>query len=222
MNDPTQVLTHHGKVLMANAAKWLNKITRGKLSPSHITTLSLLGHIPAAWALWSCRPILAAGLIAVFASLDAIDGALAREQGSANKLGMFYDAVTDRLKEIILYAALGVYLANHVPDAGGWLAAAVAGSSLLVSYVKAKGEMALSGSKVDPQLMNRAFSNGLARYEIRMVLLIIGLLLTSFLAPILRLIVALNLFTAAGRFLEISRIINTQETTKSVKKAVKK
>lgn len=221
MEDPTKVLTNHVRVLMTSVAKGLNKLFRGKLKPSHITTLSLVGHIPAAWALWTCRPLLAAGLIAFFGLLDALDGALAREQGTASKLGMFYDAVTDRLKEIIIYSGLAVYTAKHVNNVDPWLVVAVAGTSILVSYVKAKGEMAISAKSHDKQALNRAFSNGLSRYEVRMVVLIAGLIFTDFLGPILRLMVALNLFTAAGRFLEIARILNVEdqkERTKTTKK----
>ncbi len=224
MNDPSKILSAHGKVLMMKLAAALNKISGGKLKPAHVTTVSLLGHIPAAWALWTCRPVLAAALIAFFASLDALDGALARVQGTQSRLGMFFDAVTDRMKEIIIYAALGVYLSKHVPDAGAWLAAALAGSSLLVSYVKAKGEMAMAGKTVDAQALNRTFSNGIARYEVRMVMLIAGLLLTDFLPSILQLIVALNLFTAAGRFIIIGRelnIIDAHEEKKSHGKKAK-
>ncbi len=78
MHDPTETIANHIKVLMAKLAKELNKIFDGKLKPAHITTLSLLGHIPAAWALWTSRPIMASFYIAAFGLLDALDGALAR------------------------------------------------------------------------------------------------------------------------------------------------
>lgn len=217
MQDPTKLLTEYGRIVMTRLAKTLNKLTNGKLKPPHITTLSLIGHIPAAWALYTCRPILAAGLITVFGLLDALDGALAREQKSASKLGMFYDATSDRLKEVILYTALGVFLFKHHPDAGAWLAPAVLGSSLLVSYVKAKGEMAVSSRNFDKQALNRAFGGGIARYEVRMALLVAGLLLGA-LVPILRLIVALNMFTATIRFLEISAMLHKEDREASEKK----
>ncbi len=210
MNDPTQTITDNIRVLMSRFAVLLNKLFRGKLKPAHITTLSLLGHIPAAWALWTCRPVLAAALIAIFGLMDALDGALARAQGSASKMGMFFDAVTDRMKEVIIYAALALYVAEHEPKVGLWVVPAVVGTSLLVSYVKAKGEMAISNDAHDKQQLNRAFSQGIARYEIRMALLIIGLL-TSLLAPLLNLIIALNLITAATRFLEIARLLNQED-----------
>jgi phosphatidylglycerophosphate synthase len=212
MEDPTKVIVSHVRVLIGRLAKVINRITRGKIKPAQITTLSLLGHFPAAWALYTSRPILGALLIASFGILDSFDGALAREQKTVSKLGMFYDATTDRIKEILIYSALAVYLSNHFVEGGPWLAVAVAGTSLLVSYTKAKGEMAVSDKSHDKQELNRAFGNGIARYEIRMILLIIGLI-TGYLAPVLRLIIALNLLTTAIRFLEIARLLKKEEAT---------
>ncbi len=211
MEDPTQVLTNHGRVVMSKIARFINAASHGKVKPAHITTLSLLGHFPAAWALWTCRPVLAAAFVIIFGLMDALDGALARLQNTASKLGMFYDATSDRLKEIILYAALAVYVDQHIPEAGAWLVVAVAGSSLLVSYVKAKGEMAVSDKNHDKQRLNRAFGGGIARYEIRMALLVVALL-TGFVAPIMRLMLALNMLTAAIRFLEISAMLHAEDT----------
>jgi len=211
---------------MAIFARFLNRVTKGRLLPAHITVLSFLGHIPAAWALWTCRPILAAVLITVFGLMDSLDGALAREQNRASRLGMFFDAVTDRMKEIIVYTALIVYTTQHAPDIQSWVIVAVAGTSLLVSYVKAKGEMALAGDEHNAQKLNRMFDGGIARYEIRMALLVVGLLSgSSLLGPILRFIVAINLITAALRFLQVSQLLSeiAAETKKTpTKKPAKK
>lgn len=217
MQDPTRALSNYGRYLMSKLARVLNNVTRGKVKPAHITTLSLLGHIPAAWALYTCRPVLAAGLIVGFGLLDAPDGALAREQKSDSKLGMFFDATTDRLKEVILYSALAVYLSRHFPDAGAWLAAALAGSSLLVSYVKAKGEMAISSRNHNKQALNNAFGIGIARYEVRMAFLVLGLLM-DLLVPILRFVIALNIFTASMRFLEIAAMLHKEDQEATKKK----
>lgn len=222
MNDPTETIGNNIRVLMAKFAHVLNKVTRGRLRPAHITTLSFLGHIPAAWALWTNRPYLAAGLIAGFGLLDALDGALAREQKTVSKLGMFFDAVTDRMKEIVLYSALAIYVnANYFDSIALWVVPAVAGTSLLVSYVKAKGEMAVSTDTHDKQALNRAFSQGIARYEIRMFLLIFGLV-TELLPSVLNLIIALNLMTASLRFVEIARLLNLEDDHKNSDTASKK
>jgi len=222
MEDPTKVLADHVKVMMSKLAKRLDTLFKGRLRPAHITALSLIGHFPAAWALWTGRPVLAAGLIAGFGLLDALDGALARAQGSASKSGMFFDAVTDRMKEIIIYCGLAAYVSGYGIGVDHWLIVAVAGSSLLVSYVKAKGEMAVSTEKHDKQALNRAFGSGISRYEVRMAVLIIGLLFTIYLGPLLRLLLALNLFTAAGRYFEISRVLSIEDADRSKKSSPKK
>lgn len=210
MHDPTKSISDAVRIMMSSFAGHLNRLTKGKLLPAHITVTSFLGHLPAAWALYSGRPLLAAGLITVFGLMDSLDGALAREQNSASRVGMYFDAVTDRLKEVILYSALIVYTTSYMPSVYPWAVVAVAGTSLLVSYVKAKGEMAFAGLDIDVQKLNRKFDDGLARYEIRMVLLVIGLA-TGILAPLLHFIIALNLITAATRFSVVSQeLINAE------------
>lgn len=209
-NDPTEAIGNGVKVLMSNFAVFLDRITGGRIKPSYITALSLVGHVPAVWALWNNRPILAAVLIVVFGLMDALDGALARAQKTVSKLGMFYDATTDRLKEIMIYSGLAVYVSSHEPKVGVWVVPAVAGTSLLVSYVKAKGEMAISPDSHDKQALNRAFSQGIARYEIRMTLLIIGLV-SGLLPSLLNLIIALNLVTASMRFMEVAHFLSVED-----------
>lgn len=221
MNDPTEMIGNNIRVLMSKLAVFLNKITLGKLKPSHITVLSLLGHFPAAWALWSGKTSLAVLLIIIFGLMDALDGALARAQNTASKLGMFFDATTDRLKETILYAGLGVYVINSEPEIGAWVVPALAGTSLLVSYVKAKGEMAISSTQHNKQALNRVFSGGFARYEIRMSLLIIGLV-SGFLPSMLNLIIALNLSTASMRFMEVAKLLSIEDRAANKSKTKKK
>lgn len=202
--------------LMTRTAIVLNRWTNGKLKPSHITTLSIIGHIPVAWALITCQPILAAVLLAFFSALDALDGALARVQKSSSLSGMYYDAVSDRLKEIIVFSALAVYASKHIDANISWLIVAVAGTSLLVSYTKSKGEMALAGKENDAQKLNRIFSAGIASYEVRVVLIVIGLLF-GWLIYILPLLLLLNCITIVTRFMKVTKelkIIDRKESGK--------
>lgn len=222
MYDPTKSISDGVRVLVASFAKRLDKATKGKLKPVHITVASFLGHIPAAWALYTGRPLLAALLISIFGLLDSLDGALAREQGTASRIGMFFDAVTDRLKEVILYSALIVYTLAYKLDVNSWAVVALAGTSLLVSYVKAKGEMAFAGLEIDPQKLNRTFDDGFARYEIRMFLLVVGLI-SGILAPLINFIIALNLVTAALRFSLVSQeLANAEQATMKSHKTSKR
>jgi CDP-diacylglycerol--glycerol-3-phosphate 3-phosphatidyltransferase len=202
---------------MTRIATVLNRWTNGKLKPSHITTLSIIGHIPVAWALVTCQPILAAVLLAFFSALDALDGALARVQKSSSLSGMYYDAVSDRLKEIIVFSALAVYASKHIDTNISWLIVAVAGTSLLVSYTKSKGEMALSGKEKDAQKLNKIFSAGIASYEIRVVLLVIGLLF-GWLIYILPLLLLLNCITILTRFMKVIKELKIIDRKESGKK----
>lgn len=190
--------------IMTHVAGFIDYWTRGKIKPAHITSLSLIGHIPVAWALVNCRPLLAALLLAGFSILDALDGALARVQNSASLGGMFYDAVTDRMKEVIVFSALAVFVYKHIDITIVWQVVAACGSALLVSYVKAKGEMAVAAKNTDPQKLNRLFSIGFASYEVRVVALVVGLLF-GIIEFILPLMIAANLLTVALRFIVISR-----------------
>ncbi len=189
---------------MTHIAGFIDYWTRGKVKPAHITTISLLGHIPTAWAIAYYRPVLGAVLLAGFSLLDALDGAMARVQGSTSLGGMYFDAVSDRVKEIIIYSALAVFVYKHIDITLVWQVVAVAGTSILVSYTKAKGEMAIAGHKKDAQRLNRLFSVGIAKYEVRVAFIVVGLLLgwIEFVLPIL---IALNSLTIATRFIVISR-----------------
>lgn len=198
---------------MAHLARYLNSISRGKIKPAHITTISLLGHIPVAWALVTCQPILAAVLLAFFSLFDALDGALAREQDSVTLSGMYYDAVSDRLKEVIVYSALAVFVYKHTDPTIVWQVVAVVGTSLLVSYTKAKGEMAIAGIVKNPQELNRIFGGGIASYEVRVVAVIIGLLL-GLIAYVLPVLIVINSITIVTRFIKVLKKLNKIDNKK--------
>ena len=81
---------------------------------------------------------------------------------------------------------------------------AACGASLVVSYVKAKGETAVAGGKLTANEINRLFSDGLMRFEIRMFVLVVGLL-TNNLRYALVFIAVTSTFTAFGRLNKISQ-----------------
>jgi phosphatidylglycerophosphate synthase len=199
---------------MLKLAVLLNRLTRGRLQPNHITLISLLGHVLFFFLLvpfdGSPSPRIAAIVLVVFGLMDALDGALARVQKSSSLQGMYADAVSDRLKEVIVMSALALFLTNHPSyvSQDAWLAVTALGFSMLVSYTKAKGEMAASGLKNSPatQELNRLFGDGFARYEIRMTLVIIGLIF-PILPQVLWAIIILTAFTALYRFVVIYRYI---------------
>lgn len=186
-------------------ARGLNTLSGGKLTPDTITIISLLGHIPIALLIASLHPIWAAGLLIIFGLMDTLDGELARLQGRASSAGMLLDASTDRMKESMLYIASAYALISlgH-PYMSVWAVAACAGA-LLVSYVKAKGETAVTTS--GHHATNHLFDDGLMRYEVRMAVLLVGLL-TGYLGYALVLLTVLAWLTAFGRLIRIRRHLN--------------
>ncbi len=191
------------KRFMTVLAKDLNTVSKGRIKPSHVTLFGLGMHVLIAWLIAMGYHILAALLLVIFGLFDAIDGALARLQDKASNSGMLLDASTDRMKEVLLYVAIAYYLLGT--DQAFWSPWAVAalGSSILVSYIKAKGETAVAG-KLPANEANRLFQDGLMRFEIRMALLFAGLLL-DLLAPALVVITVGSTATAIGRLINISK-----------------
>lgn len=160
--------------VMSEIARSINELSAGKIKPNHITYTSIIGHIFIVLAIVFNRWESAALFLVAFGLLDALDGALAREQKVTSKKGVVLDSVTDRIKEAMLYVSIVYVFARDIsPQAAMWAAAAVTGS-IVVSYIRARGETVLAHQK--DVAINQVFKNGLLSYEIRMFLLVLGLL----------------------------------------------
>ncbi len=184
-------------------AKELDGLSGGRLTPTTVTFVSLAGHIPIAYLIAVGYVRWAALFLVVFGLLDTLDGELARLQKRAGPAGMLLDASTDRMKESLLYIASAyAFVRLDQPYMAVWAVAACAGA-LLVSYVKAKGETAVSGHGRH-DTVNRLFQDGLMRYEVRMGILVIGLIF-GWLAAAIILIALLSWITAFGRLHRITK-----------------
>lgn len=190
-------------------AVWLNTVSGGQLHPNTVTIFGLLMHVPIAWFIATGdNDILAALLLVVFGLFDTLDGELARVQGRASASGMLLDAATDRMKETLLYVGIAFALASSSsPTTAAW-AAAACGASLCVSYVKAKGEAAIAAGagKIDHATLNRLFKDGLLTFELRMTVLVLGLLADQILVATAA-IAILAAFTALQRLSRISKAL---------------
>lgn len=184
-------------------AKFLNKISFGKLTPNIVTLTGLIAHIPIAILIATRHDILAAILLVIFGLFDTLDGELARLQNRESSRGMVLDAVTDRYKEVMLYTAVGYNLIKFgQPYLAVW-AILACGASLSVSYVKAKGEAAYLSTHKDVK-PNSMFKDGFMRFEIRMLILILGLL-TNYLGAAIIIIAIFASFTAINRLIRVSK-----------------
>lgn len=111
---------------------------RAGLTANLCTALSIVLGLVAAWVVASGH-LVTGGLLLLFASsFDTLDGIIARETGTASDAGELLDAAADRLNDAAAFLGLAYYYRN---DLLGFLLVCVAlVASLLVSYVRAKGE----------------------------------------------------------------------------------
>lgn len=205
MNSVVQGIKSAVRAIMRQCAVALNRASGGKITPNAVTVVGTLAHVPIAALIAANHFYWAAGLLVVFGLFDTLDGELARLQKRTSVQGMLLDASTDRMKEAMLYtgAAYALALSAH-PQTAAW-AALACGASLCVSYVKAKGEAAVASSakEIPHAVLNRMFADGLLTFEIRMVVLLAGLV-SGYLVWAIAIIAILASFTALQRLVRIS------------------
>ncbi|MEO5705119.1 MAG: CDP-alcohol phosphatidyltransferase family protein [Candidatus Limnocylindrales bacterium] len=144
------------------------------LTPNTLTMIGFLGTclaaVAAAYGWW-----LAAGvLVLAFGIFDLFDGALARATGRTTKLGAFLDSTFDRAGEAIVYVGIAVGCLAAGFALGAILSATAMGAAFMVSYTRAKAESL--GFTPGTGMANV----GLAPREVRLVLLVAGLIATAF------------------------------------------
>ncbi len=191
---------------MASIARVLNKLSGGIISPDMVTWTGLIAHFPIAWLIYRDNLPVAAVLLVVFGLFDTLDGELARVQKRASAAGMILDASTDRIKEVILYIGISAYLLTTGHYWSMVAAVGALGASIVVSYVKAKGEMALTDSKLSANEKNKVFADGVFRFEIRMFVLIVAMLVDQLAAFTFFMLIVAS-YTAFARLFRITKAI---------------
>jgi phosphatidylglycerophosphate synthase len=190
--------------LMRQIARLLNRLSGGRLSPNMVTIGNFVIHIGIAWLIATQHYLLAGALLFFFGLFDAVDGELARLQHKDSNAGMVLDASMDRAKEVLLYSgAAWAFVATGHPYASVW-AVVACGASMMVSYVKAKGETAIAKSHLSVTEINKLFAEGLMRFEIRMLTLVIGLVINQLMWAVI-LIALSSAITAFWRLIRITR-----------------
>lgn len=209
MASPLKSIRLYVRAGAHQVALWLDTASKGRLTPDAVTITGFLMHVPIALLIGSDHRYWAAGLLVVFGLFDTLDGELSRLQKRSSPRGMLLDASTDRMKEVLIYAGAAYFFLHHGnPDGAVWAAAAV-GASVCVSYVKAKGEAAVAslasdGKGIPHATLNRMFSDGLLTFEIRMAVLVVGLLAGQLFWAV-ALIAVLASYTALQRLVKISK-----------------
>ena len=125
---------------------------------------------------------------------DALDGAVAKASGTSSQRGAFFDSVSDRLTDALLFGGLAWYLADSEPGHMMMLPVAVMSLAMLVSYQRAKAESL--GYNAKGGIMERAE---------RFIVLGFGLLFSELLVWTLWLMLVLTAVTAVQRFVKVWR-----------------
>ena len=115
---------------------------RAGIPPDAITIASTCTAAVAAVLIGSGRLSLGGWVYLFGASLDFIDGRVARASGRTTRRGAFLDSTLDRVAELLVMGGLATTFRNS-PFLFAALAAA--GASLLVSYSRARGEVLGAG-----------------------------------------------------------------------------
>ncbi len=120
---------------------------------------------------------------------DALDGAVAKAAGTAGPRGAFFDSVSDRLSDGLMFAGAGWYLAGTDEPRMAMLPFGLLIVASLVSYMRAKAESL--GYDAKGGLMERAE---------RFIVLGIGLAISPLFVPVLWVMLVLTAATAVFRF----------------------
>jgi phosphatidylglycerophosphate synthase len=204
-------IRQHIRAMIRVIARWLNRITNGRIHPDAVTIFGFLMHIPIALLIAARYHYMLAGvLLLVFGLFDALDGELARQQRRESDRGGLLDSSTDRMKEVLLYsgAAYALALGSH-PATAAW-AVGACGASICVSYVKAKGETivsSLSAKNMSYGKLNHIFKDGFLTFELRMCMLIAGLVFNQLVFAVAA-VAVLASYTALQRLIHVSKAIN--------------
>ncbi len=161
----------------------------------------------------ACGAFIASGhffTAAVFLALtgvpDALDGAVAKASGSSGPRGAFFDSVSDRLSDGLLFLGAAWYFAGTDTPRLALLPFAVYLAASLVSYQRAKAESL--GFDAKGGLMERAE---------RFIVLGFGLVFSPLFTAVLWVMLALTVVTVATRFVKVW--IQASEVTPQAKRA---
>jgi CDP-diacylglycerol---glycerol-3-phosphate 3-phosphatidyltransferase len=172
------------------------------LTPNTITVIGLSVTLVASTLVALDLLLIGAALLTFGSLLDAVDGGLARAQGTGTPFGAFFDSTLDRSGEAIVFIGIGTWLLQHEPEPLlPMLAMLVAmAASLLVSYAHARA-----------QGIGLSADVGLAPRTERLVLVIIGIALaglgfTAGLIGILVILAILTVVTVAQRIWHVWRL----------------
>ncbi|MEI2639527.1 MAG: CDP-alcohol phosphatidyltransferase family protein [Microthrixaceae bacterium] len=169
-------------------------LKKSGISADHITLIGIGMSVACAVAIGAGFLRLGFLLLLLTGIPDLLDGAVAKASGKASVRGAFFDSVSDRITDGLLFGGIAYYLVAS--DGRPWVVMLpIAGyvSAAVVSYIRAKADA----------LGFNAHTGVVERAE-RFILLAVGLLFAEILLlPMLAIIVIANIVTATQRFVMV-------------------
>jgi len=170
-----------------------NSLKRAGVTADALTAAGIVMAIAAAVAIGAGALRLGFVLLILTGLPDLLDGAVAKAWGKSSQRGAFFDSVSDRVTDALLFGGIAWYLT--ATDGRPWVVMLpVAGymTASVVSYVRAKGDA-----------LGFDASGGIVERAERFILLAIGLLFEPLLLIVLGVIIVLNVITASQRFVKV-------------------
>lgn len=176
-----------------------NSIKKLGITADMITASGIVMAVGAAVAIGAGALNLGLLLLILTGVPDLVDGAVAKAWGQSSQRGAFFDSVSDRITDGLLFGGVTWYLV--VSDGRPWvvmLPVACYMTASWVSYIRAKADSLGFDAR-----------GGLVERAERVILLALGLLFSNLLLIVLGLIVVLNVITAGQRFVKVWRQATT-------------
>ncbi len=110
------------------------------VSPNAITLAGFGVAVVAAYLISEGYLLAGGAVMLAGASMDMLDGAVARLADKTSTFGAFLDSVTDRAGEAVVMFGLLVFYVRDAHEVGAYLAFGAVVVSMLVSYLRARAE----------------------------------------------------------------------------------
>jgi len=139
------------------------------LTPNALTVIGLIIAIIGAYLVANHYWLIGALVVGLGAIFDLFDGALARATGKVSRFGAFLDSTLDRVGEAVVFLGIAWAFVDVVPNVTLGVLFTMA-AAFMVSYTRARSESL--GFAPGASMA----SVGMASREVRMTILILGLL----------------------------------------------
>ncbi|MCQ3805849.1 MAG: CDP-alcohol phosphatidyltransferase family protein [Acidimicrobiaceae bacterium] len=175
-----------------------HSLRRTGVTPDLITVVGIVTATAAAATIGAGYLRIGLLFLLIAGISDTLDGAVARAADSGSGRGAYFDSVSDRLADALLFGGVAWHLAGTEPGRIMMLPVAVMAAASFVSYQRAKAESL--GYDAKGGIMERAE---------RIIMLALALLFPEILIPVLWIMLALTTVTAVQRFVKVWRQAST-------------